>query len=311
MKPATKTVICAIGGIALGWSVAGVPRSSENPEESRSSKVENVAKRPRRPIPSPALLDVAACRALWESAAKPDGRHPLLRRLDRERTLRRWLELDAAGALAEAGKGLEEGFARELFRQWIELDAAAALSALNRSGEELVREVATDFFLNLLIKDPTLAAAELANPRWRDAKQDVVGWDFQRNVGEAWMRADPAAAIASLGAAGVQPQNTEYAFGIADAWAEMDFNAAWEHFFPDADLKKVGISELGPRMLGRGILAGSAEALELAGLAPTKIELFGPYSVDPLHHIADMMIRDIPRAALEWAEGRPEETRSG
>lgn len=146
-----------------------------------------------------------------------------------------------------------------------------------------------------------MAADELAKPQWREAKPDVVGWSFHHELGRAWMRADPAAAIASLDDKDHKAE--KMSAGITEMWAEMDFNAAWSHFFPDADAKMVMKSENGGALLARGLLAGSPVAMDLLRLlrrddSTEEGSTFG---------IAGVMIDIDPRAALEWAKILPVE----
>ena len=78
--------------------------------------------------------------------------------MDRERALRRWLELDAPGALSEAERDSSSEFGVDLFKQWVELDPISALKAINHAGPNLVEKVTTEFFVALMARDPVLAA---------------------------------------------------------------------------------------------------------------------------------------------------------
>jgi hypothetical protein len=307
MTTISKVVLFALGGLAAGWIVSSSGRGGTKanpllPETNASHLTSKSA--PRRAAGSTARMDVAACREVL--AAAEDDRHPLLRRFEREQALRRWLELDATGALAEAAKDPEADFARELFEAWAELDPRAALDALNASSRELTAAVARHFFIALMNRDPAMAAEELGRPRWKEGKDELLGWSFHKVVQRQWMKSDPAAAIASFGPPGSKSSLSEAEAAMAEAWAEVDFPAAWAHFvakgFGDDGFSMPDAMA----MLAKGLLKGDPRALEIESAFEGSAD---PDASDPREVAAEKMAESNPQAALEWASSRPEDDR--
>lgn len=308
MKVAGKSIAAAFAGLLLGWGAAGFSNHRENPapvkNDGRGTHSFSDRKDPARVTTLPDLADVQACRDLLEISATPDQRHPLLRRLDRERALRRWIELDPAGALTEAERNPTADFARDLFRNWIELTPTGALDAMNRANQTLAGKVAKDFFLALVAKDPAMAMVELQTPKWETLGTTYLGDDFRREIHRQWLRSDPTAAIASLG----PPPSGDLdrsEFGIMEVWGETDFKAAWSHYFPEVTTDKAFESSHAGVLIAKGLLAGSPEALQVLGSLPEKTEKDGRFVFDKRQDIADLMVRQDPHAALEWANSRP------
>lgn len=305
MTTISKVAVFALAGLAVGWVASSSGRGGHEakpvlPQTAASDMTSKSA--PRRPAGSMARMDVAACRALL--AAEDGDRHPLLRRFEREQALRRWLELDAPGALAEAAKDPEADFARKLFEAWAELDPRAALDALNAASRELTAAVARHFFIALMNRDPAMAAEELARPKWTEGKEDLRGWGFHSEVQRQWMKADPAAAIASFGPPGSKSSLSGAERAMAEAWAEVDFPAAWAHFaakgFGDDGFSMFDAMA----MLAKGLLKGDPRALEIEGAFEGSAE---PDASDPRESLAAKMADSNPQAALEWASSRPED----
>jgi hypothetical protein len=305
MTTVFKAAVFALAGLAVGWVASSWGHRGEKAEPT-VPEVAGVAgtskSAPRRSAGPASRMDVAACRAVLVAAA--DDRHPLLRRFEREQALRRWLELDAAGALAEAAKDPQEDFARDLFQAWAELDPRAALAAMNAASRELTAAVARDFFVALMIRDPALAADELARPKWKDGKEDLLGWNFHRDVQRQWMKADPAAAIASFGPPGSKSSLSGAEQAMAEAWAEVDFLAAWVHFeaqgFDDHGFSMPDAMAL----LAKGLLNGDPRALEIESAIQRGED---SDASDPRKVLAEKMAGSNPQAALEWASSRPED----
>lgn len=303
MTTSSKVVLLALGGLAVGWvaSSSGRGRSAANPPPPETAASTMTSKSAPRRTAAAARMDVAACRALLAAA---DDRHPLLRRFEREQALRRRLELDAPGALAEAAKDPEADLARELLEAWAELDPRAALDALNASSRKLTAAVARHFFIALMNRDPAMAAEELGRPRWKEGKYELLGWDFHKDVQRQWMKSDPAAAIASFGPPGSKSSLSAAEAAMAEAWAEVDFPAAWAHFvskgFGDDGFSMPDAMA----MLARGLLKGDPRALEIENAFEGSAD---PDASDPREALAENMAESNPQAALEWASSRPED----
>jgi hypothetical protein len=304
MTTISKVAVFALAGLAAGW----VASSGRDGHEAKPLLPETAAfdmaskSAPRRPAGSTARMDVAACREVLAAAA--DDRHPLLRRFEREQALRRWLELDAPGALAEAAKDPDADFARELFEAWAELDPRAALDALNASSRDLTAAVARHFFIALMNRDPAMAAEELGRPRWKEGKYELLGWSFHKDVQRQWMKSDPAAAIASFGPPGSKSSLSAAEAAMAEAWAEVDFPAAWAHFvskgFGDDGFSMPDAMA----MLAKGLLMGDPRALGIESAVEGPAD---PDASDPREALAEKMAESNPQAALEWAASRPED----
>ena len=294
MKPTLKAAVFALGGFAAGWVASsgrvGTVEKPAGPERAGADMISKSA--PRKAAGRSARMDVSACRAVL--AAADDDRHPLLRRFEREQAIRRWLELDPAGALAEAAKDPTAGFAKELFSAWAVLDPRAALDALNAASRELAGAVARDFFVSLMNHDPALAAEELARPKWKKDQWDWLGGKFLPDLGRQWFLADPEAAIASLGPPGSKDSLSPAEQAMAMAWAEKDFPEAWAHFAANG-FGESGFSESDAmRLLSRGLLGDHPKALEIeAGSLELSVDL-----------LADEMVGSNPLRALEWAAAR-------
>jgi hypothetical protein len=301
-----KATVFALAGLAVGWAAASKGRGDRQVEEGMPDPVRPAAVSKSRPRPStgaPALADVAACRAVLFSAA-PDDQHPLLRQFEREQALRRWLELDAPGALVEAAKEPEEEFAKDLFEAWVELDPRAALDALNASSRDLTVAVALNFFVALMNRDPAMAADELARPKWKDGNEDLLGWSFHKEVQRQWMRADPAAAIASFGPPGSKSSLSEAERAMAEIWAESDFPAAWAHFAAKGLGDDVFALSQAMSLLAKGLLKGDPQALEIESMLERPDD---PFVSHPRGQIAEALVESNSRAALAWASSRPED----
>lgn len=305
MKTILKAAVFTLAGLAVGWVAspsADGGREAEVVQPEAGNSAMTAKSTPRRVAGRSARMDVAACRELL--AAADDDRHPLLQRFEREQALRRWLELDAPGALAEATKDPEVDFARELFEAWAELDPRAALDGLNASNRDLTAAVGRYFFIALMNRDPSMAAEELARPKWKEGKEELLGWSFHEVVQRQWMKADPAAAIASFGPPGSKSSLSGAERAMAEAWAEADFPAAWAHFaakgFGDDGFSMPDAMA----MLAKGLLNGDPRAMEIG----SALEAFAdPFASDPREALAENMAESNPQAALEWATSRPED----
>lgn len=258
---------------------------------------------PRKAAGPSARMDVSACRAVL--AAADDDCHPLLRQFEREQALRRWLELDPAGALAEAAKDPEGDFVRDLFEAWAEVDPRAALDALSAASRELTAAVARPFFVALMNRDPAMAVEELAKTKWKDGKEELLGWDFHEEVQRLWMKADPAAAIASFGPPGSKSELTGAEQSMAEAWAEVDFPAAWKHFVAEGFGDDGFSMPDAMAMLAKGLLKGDPSALEIEGAIEVIKDPDDPFMRDPREAVAEKMAESNPQAALDWASSRP------
>lgn len=299
MRMISRMAVFALAGLAVGWIASSSGRGGREakpvtPKVTVAEVTSKSKSATRRSAAPGARMDIAECRELL--AAEGDDRQPLLRRFEREQAIRRWLELDPAGALAEAAKDPTASFATELFSAWAVLDPRAALDALNAANRELSGAVARDFFVSLLNHDPALAAEELARPKWKKDQWDWLGWNFLPDLGRQWFLADPAAAIASLGPPGSKASLSPAEQAMAMAWAENDFPAAWAHFAANG-FGESGFSESDAmRLLSRGLLEEHPKALQIeAG----SLEL-------PVNLLADEMVASNPMRALEWAAARPE-----
>lgn len=305
MMTISKVALFALGGLAVGWFAspsAGGRREAEALQPEAGASGMRTKPAARRVAGAMARMDVAGCRALL--AAEADNLHPVLRRFEREQALRRWLELDAPGALEEAVKDPDADFARDLFEAWAELDPRTSLDALNASNRELTAAVGRHFFIALMNRNPAMAAEELARPKWKDGKDELLGWGFHREVQRQWMKADPAAAIASFGPPGSKDSLNSAEQAMAEAWAEVDFAAAWEHLVAKG-FGDDGISmNDAMAMLAKGLLKGDPRALEIGSNLE---ESQDPHAGDPREVVAEAMAESNPQAALEWASSRPED----
>jgi hypothetical protein len=302
--------IGAASGLLLGVGAAallkhpGGTRGQALPAIQTASRTH--AARETRTGAASALADVQACRDLLKSAAVPDGRHPLLRRLDRERALRRWLELDPAGALREAERDPAAVFGKDLFRAWIELNPSAALEAMHGANRLLVGAVAKDFFIALMTRDPALAAAELKTPRWQTEGTAFLGSDFYFQVYRQWMLADPAAAIVAMKAPDAihDVGLMSAAYAMALAWSESDFNGAWNWAFPNGG-NAAARPSLAHGLLAMGLLTGSVDAMRILDALPKPSAQAAHSGFDLREMSADAMADEDPNKALAWAESRP------
>jgi hypothetical protein len=306
MRNSTLVLISCGVGLLGGWGSAALFKP-ETPVPVRPQAVENAAaasKATRIASPVSRLDSVQACKDAIEAANHGDGRHPLLRRFEYERALRRWIELDPQGALAEAEAGSSASFGSDLFRAWVELDPKSALAALHRSNRTLLTQVAKDFFVALMARDPALAAAELKQPRWKeDGQRELLGWNFHKDVARAWMKSDPQAAIASLGPPGSLEKPDEAQRAILVEWAKTDFAAAWKHQLKEGAVQRDpnDVDEI----LAAGLLAGSKEALAVVTSLAAGIDPATEHPTRPFADTARWMADTDPCAALEWAESRP------
>lgn len=305
MRKILKVAAFALAGLAVGWLLPSSGRGQREAKPGRhetGSSGRTSKSAPRHAVGSRARTDVAACRAML--AAEADDRHPLLRRFEREQAIRRWLELDAPGALAEATKDPEADFARELFESWAELDPRAARDALNAASRDLTTAVARHFFIALMNREPAMAAVELARPKWKDGKEEWLGWDFHEDVQRQWMKADPAAAIASFGPPGSKSSLSGAERAMAEAWAEVDFPAAWEHFAAKGFGDEGFSTPDAMAMLAKGLLKGDPRALEIGITLEASAD---PFASDPREELAEEMAESNPQAALELASSRPQD----
>lgn len=310
--PAVILISCA-AGLAAGWGSAAFfkgPAQASPASAQAAPASAPAASRSPRTLPTQARLDdVQACKDLIKAArAEDDGRHPLLRRFDLERALRRWIELDPQGAFAAAEEETSASLRADLFRMWAELDPRAALDALKRGSSSLVRDVAGPFFVALMSRDPALAAETLQEEPWKGGKHELLGWNFQQAVARAWMKADPQAAIASLGPAGSLDNPNDSQKEILKEWAKIDFAAAWKYQMTGKREGLPLIMTYADPLLAAGLLAGSKEALAAMEALPAVAKSpFGDrFTGSPRGETAKCMVEADPAAALKWAESRPE-----
>lgn len=306
MKTSPLILMVSAVGLIAGWGSAALFKKDEarNGSPSDGSVRSSSKAAPKRPEPREAsrLEDVQACKDLIAASATEDDRHPLLRQFDRERALRRWIELDAEGALSEAERRGDASFAQELFRQWAALDPKAALEAMKRTSRSMTGLVVKDVFLAVMAFNPSLAAAELKDERWKKAGSGVFGWESY--IAAEWMRCDPEAAIASLGAKGTLEGPDSSKSAILVELAKTDFPAAWSYFANGGLDDEGGLASACDQVLARGLLSGDAEALRILGDLPAKIgeEQGGR---DPRAGTALYMIQEDLHKAMEWAKSRP------
>ncbi|QJE96705.1 hypothetical protein [Luteolibacter luteus] len=312
MRTPAVILISCTAGLAAGWGSAALFKGQEEASPTSTTAAQGsapLAPRSARPLSSQARLDdVQACKDLIKAAREEDGRHPLLRRFDLERALRRWIELDPQGAFAAAESEQSASLRADLFRMWAELDPRAALDALKRGSGALVRDVANPFFVALMARDPALAAETLKEEPWKSGKHELLGWGFQEAVARAWMKSDPQAAIASLGLAGSLTNPDDGQKEILKEWAKIDFAAAWKYQMTGKPEGQSLILTQADPLLAAGLLAGSKEALaELEALPAEAKSPFGDrFNATPRGETAKCMVDADPAAALKWAESRPE-----
>lgn len=312
MKTITFTLISCSVGLLAGWGSASLFKNGEvRPEmtgEASMSSAGMMKAAPRRDAVA-SLDSVQSCKDIIQASGIDDGRHPLLRRFEYERALRRWIELDPEGALAEAETRSSPAFTADLFKAWVELDPKAALAALRRSNRTLTSQVAREFFVTLMARDPALAAAELKEAPWKGGKTELLGWNFHAEVARAWMRSDPQAAIASLGPAGSLENPDEGQRTILAEWAKTDFAAAWKHVVDESKGEHRLNEAHADQILAAGLLAGSKEALAVLESLPLSIKSdFGrDFTINPRGDTARTMVEGDTAAAIKWAESRPED----
>jgi hypothetical protein len=91
---------------------------------------------------------------------------------------------------------------------------------------------------------------------------------------------------------------------MAEAWAEVDFPAAWAHFAAKG-FRDDGFSmPAAMAMLAKGLLKGDPRALEIEGALEGSAD---PDASDPREVLAEKMAESNPQAALKWASSRPED----
>lgn len=267
MNLATRCLLAIPPGLAAGWMFfAPSPgQTPEGPPASSRPVAEVPRSRPERTRAISDLPDVQSCRDRFAAASRDDGRHPLLRQVEAQEALRRWIELDPAGALAEAEKAPSSAFAKGLILAWVEVDPAGAIDAVHRSGRSLAGAVAKDFFLALMAKDPKLAVAEFRQPRWQQEGEAFLGWGFHQEIYRQWMLSDPESAIAELGTLKDKSWNASDPQAVlVSAWAEVDFAAAWKYLQAShqENGENLTTESFALEMLAHGLAANSPDALK-------------------------------------------------
>ncbi|MBK1884045.1 hypothetical protein JIN85_16620 [Luteolibacter pohnpeiensis] len=296
----------AVLGIAIGKVSGGNPDAAAKHmiERSEKTKISNRT----RTVREDKLVDVQACRDAIAASAIPDGRHPLLRKMDRERALRRWLELDSSSALAEAESNQDDSFAIDLFKQWVELDPISAVEGLGKLNPSLADKLSRDFFITLMGRDPVLAAQEFRKDRWQLGQKSLSDrLEFNRVISLAWFNADPDAAIASLDGVDLRVRDADNLTegSILIGWGKVDFDAAWTYLTEktgsiDDSLTSPG----GMDLLAEGLLCGKSEAIAvLASLS----DLDGRDMRNRVSQLADTMVRVDMQESLDWALEQPED----
>ncbi len=287
------TTACMTAGFAAGWftGTSGLPGL---PIEKRGATTGS--KTPQPPpvavpgITFPELGSVADCREfLGLASLRYKDRHPLLQQAVRDYALRRWLELDAESALAEAERAPGEeyssrGFANDLFRVWLDLNEDSAISAWHQASPALARTLRYSFLKTLAEKDGPKALAECRASLGVEDRWDWV----EKEVLRIWASYDPrAAAGMSL--------NSESNKDVLDEWMRSDPAAAAEWIRERNDMKKFGRSLL-PWLLK----TDPAAASELVN---------GPMSAGVSDYRRQTAAREWAKQnledALRWAESQP------
>ena len=301
--PAAVFTAVAVGWVASSWSRGGDPAEKKS---ASAEKAVSTRDRPPNPVTSsaslsprlepglPELSRVEDCRHFLESlAALPLDRPPGIARAEKNYALRRWLELDAESALAEAERRPEGDFGTDLFRVWLDLNAPSALAAFGQASPALTKKARDAFFMALADKDPALAVRELEKPRWKSNDP----WDYAlKSAYEKWAFIDPPAAADQAG-----KQGSESSTGVARNWTIMDPKAAWRYY-------KEGLTD--SAILGAVFAAAAAlespEAKQVVGEILALLKKKDPKRLDyELGQLARTLADQDPVAALEWARKQP------
>lgn len=303
----------AIAGMLAGWLADEV---SKPVETSQVVSEETEVVTPRRPIRrvDPRLSSVEACRAALAEAAA--GKlHPLLRHSKRDAALRRWLELDPDDALKEILADPGGTTAKDLLLAWIEVDPVRAMDAMHEVGPAVMRPVAQEMFVKLLVWDPELAMSELRSDRWNAGAMTWNDDRFKASVYEQWMAVDLPSATGELRRMfqkGGWETNLDATRALFAGWSRVDFQAAWGFLTAEAATagwmaESNARGELGEdlreRVLKQGLLEGSKEAeMELIRFWEGKGPSAMRGSDSPGSMLRDAIDRD-PYRVLEFAEG--------
>lgn len=310
MKAPIAVLSSCAAGLLAGWGSAEIfTREPHGKLETLSTSASAPPmSAPRRSTlrKAPRLATVQDCQDLLATAASDKGRHPLLGRFDRHRALRRWIELDPEGVLAEAEQNASKSFAGDLFRQWVSLDPRAALDALKRVSRDVAGAVAKDVFFALMASEPALAIAELKDERWTKGDWEFLRWGFHAEIGRLWALSDPAGAVASLG--GPKPASAhdhqEFQTAILAELAKTDFASAWKHGVTETEKDESQISSNTARILAMGLLSGDPAALKILEQLPVELSTeLGP--VNPRGNTAQCMVEEDLDKAMAMARARP------
>ncbi|MGC4013696.1 MAG: hypothetical protein QM755_04145 [Luteolibacter sp.] len=212
-----------------------------------------------------------------------------------QEALRRWIELDPAGAWAEAQKSPKGGLAHDLMLAWVELDPQQALEMFGKSGRTLISSTAKDFFSALMAKDPTLAALALKDDRWSSEKLRFLGYDFRDKVYRQWMFSDPGTAqehLADVLKNHPSPDGNPGRDSLLAAFAVEDFHAAWARISTTPNSEDLAI------VLAAGLQQRSPEAIA----ALEKMVKDGAGNKRMWESLAGKLALEDPEQALALAE---------
>ena len=289
-----SSIAAILGAAAVGFAAGWYrdTRSGESPLSAsrRRAPVEDEVA-PRRPgfaIILPQLQTTDDCRSFLLAVEEQFARHhPSMRQAVRNYAMRRWLEIDAEGALTEAERLANNGFASDLFRVWLDLDVESAVRAWRQASPTLAREIRKTFLTNLAEKDPPRAFAEWQTPL---GKGEQTWEDSGALIFRLWAQKDPHAAAEKAA-------DPEHGRAIMEEWFRA--NPAEAATFVRSQKEGIfGLKILGPRILPelfRFDPAAAAEVIKLAGARGIGSSAAQQWTqVDPL-------------GALNWAQNQPPE----
>ncbi|MES2705495.1 MAG: hypothetical protein V4726_02720 [Verrucomicrobiota bacterium] len=309
--PAAVALILAAGaGFSLGWYPDGrghgltaeSPRAAARRESPPPPAPAPASKLPGFALELPDLPSADACRLfLKELDTRYRGRHPLLRDTARDFALRRWLELDAESALAEAERGSgSKGIGNDLFRVWLDLNPESAIAAWNQTSPALAAATRDSFLSTLAETDVARAFALLSTPRGKS------GWAFSDPAAEAilrlWAQRDPLAALAAA-----KPPDEDSPEGRARVQFPRDvIFEAWASSDPAALFAYAKISPNSESSLEN--LAGWLVPALLKSDPKAAAEVIAACA-DSTYSLASKWADNDPRSALGWAETQPVDSR--
>ena len=224
-----------IPAFALGWALASsVPQEDNSSPASAQPKQEKPASARSSSLALNGTNQIVPkssdqCQTTLADLKNETDLHPLIRRALVDQTLRAWLEVDPAAALAfaesQARHNYEASLDKDLFRVWVDLDADGAKQAFSVASPALIASCFYNFFIDLGKRNPEDTLDFMESRQWFPKEKATFRFRHEEIINtiySAWGTRDPQAALLRAGS------NQKAVQAAYTGWAKIEPLSAWE-----------------------------------------------------------------------------------